>query len=57
MATDQWGAGETCRDLVEDKDWLKELAEPDARDRPGTTSAEKVERDYAVEVSGRQAST
>jgi acetyl-CoA/propionyl-CoA carboxylase, biotin carboxylase, biotin carboxyl carrier protein len=53
LATDQWRRGETCRDLVEDREWLKELAftagepaEPDEH--------EKVERDYAVEVSGRK---
>ena len=33
MDTDQWRAGETCRDLVEDQDWLKALAEPTARGR------------------------
>src|SRR6185437_1182281 len=26
MATKQWAKGETCRDLVEDKKWLKALA-------------------------------
>ena len=26
LATEQWAHGETCRDLVEDKDWLKQLA-------------------------------
>src|ERR687896_868986 len=26
LATKQWKKGETCRDLVEDKDWLKQLA-------------------------------
>ncbi len=26
LDTDQWRAGETCRDLVSDKKWLKELA-------------------------------
>ena len=30
LATEQWARGETCRDLVEDKDWLKELAYPKA---------------------------
>jgi len=52
MDTDQWRAGETCRDLVEDKEWLKSLATPlpeAADDEPDT-----VERDYAVEVSGRR---
>ncbi len=53
LATEQWGNGETCRDLVEDKDWLKQLAfpaaEPVADDAPET-----VEHEYAVEVSGRR---
>ncbi|MEK6229745.1 MAG: acetyl-CoA carboxylase biotin carboxylase subunit, partial [Actinomycetota bacterium] len=55
MATDQWKAGETCRDLVEDKDWLKQLAFPKP-DGGGASDEEepKVERDYAVEVSGRR---
>src|SRR4051794_4539743 len=26
LATEQWANGETCRDLVGDRDWLKELA-------------------------------
>ncbi len=34
LDTDQWRAGETCRDLVEDKKWLKELAFPKA-EKPG----------------------
>jgi len=54
MATDQWKAGETCRDLVEDKDWLKTLAF-EKPVQPAEDEAEpKVERDYAVEVSGRR---
>jgi acetyl-CoA/propionyl-CoA carboxylase biotin carboxyl carrier protein len=55
LATEQWARGETCRDLVEDKDWLKKLAFPapekKAAEQP---EEEKVERDYAVEVSGRK---
>ena len=41
LATEQWRNGETCRDLVEDKDWLKQLAFPppapaeDGRGRDG----------------------
>ena len=31
LATDQWRNGETCRDLVEDKEWLKQLALPGTR--------------------------
>ncbi len=53
LATEQWKRGETCRDLVEDKDWLKELAFPSAA-APSEDGEAKVERDYAVEVSGRR---
>jgi acetyl-CoA/propionyl-CoA carboxylase, biotin carboxylase, biotin carboxyl carrier protein len=55
LASEQWAAGETCRDLVEDKAWLKELAFPMPERRDGEEpEAERVERDYAVEVSGRR---
>jgi acetyl-CoA/propionyl-CoA carboxylase biotin carboxyl carrier protein len=54
LDTDQWRNGETCRDLVEDKEWLKQLA----FEKPGAPSGEeeepKVERTYAVEVSGKR---
>ena len=30
LDTDQWRAGETCRDLVEDKKWLKAAGVPEA---------------------------
>jgi acetyl-CoA/propionyl-CoA carboxylase, biotin carboxylase, biotin carboxyl carrier protein len=53
LATEQWARGETCRDLVEDRGWLKELAFPKA-EKPEEPAEEKVERDYAVEVSGRK---
>ena len=57
LATEQWARGETCRDLVEDPKWLKQLASPAAPKKDkgdGEEQAEKVERDYAVEVSGRR---
>jgi acetyl-CoA/propionyl-CoA carboxylase, biotin carboxylase, biotin carboxyl carrier protein len=55
LATDQWARGETCRDLVEDPAWLKELAFPAAQPSgEDEDEAEKMERDYAVEVSGRR---
>jgi acetyl-CoA/propionyl-CoA carboxylase biotin carboxyl carrier protein len=55
LATEQWRNGGTCRDLVEDKDWLKELAFPAAAAAEDEEEEEeKVERDYAVEVSGRR---
>ena len=53
LATEQWARGETCRDLVEDRDWLKQLAFPAAPKKVEEPEEEKVERDYAVEVSGR----
>jgi acetyl-CoA/propionyl-CoA carboxylase biotin carboxyl carrier protein len=57
MGTEQWAKGETCRDLVEDKKWLKENAAPTVDPAPPSVEDEeeaKVERDYAVEVSGRR---
>ena len=55
LKSEQWARGETCRDLVEDRDWLKQLAFP-APEKPGDDGevAEKVSREYAVEVSGRR---
>ena len=36
LASEQWQRGETCRDLVEDRDWLKQLAfDPRAEGRRG----------------------
>lgn len=55
LATDQWANAETCRDLVEDKDWLKALAfPPPVRVGDGDDEPEKVEQEYTVEVSGRK---
>jgi acetyl-CoA/propionyl-CoA carboxylase, biotin carboxylase, biotin carboxyl carrier protein len=54
LATEQWANGETCRDLVEDKKWLKELAFPAPEQAADEDEAEKVAREYAVEVSGRR---
>ncbi len=57
LRTEQWHRGETCRDLVEDPKWLKSLApeEPAAAPAPSEEgAAEKVERDYTVEVDDRR---
>jgi acetyl-CoA/propionyl-CoA carboxylase biotin carboxyl carrier protein len=54
LASDQWARGETCRDLVEDKGWLKQLAFPSPPKRDDEDEIEKVAREYAVEVSGRR---
>jgi acetyl-CoA/propionyl-CoA carboxylase, biotin carboxylase, biotin carboxyl carrier protein len=53
LATEQWARGETCRDLMEDREWLKSTA-PEAVAAPDPAEgAEVVERDYKVEVSGK----
>jgi acetyl-CoA/propionyl-CoA carboxylase, biotin carboxylase, biotin carboxyl carrier protein len=52
MASEQWANGETCRDLIEDRMWLKALAQP--KPEPAEDEAETVERDYLVEVSGKR---
>jgi acetyl-CoA/propionyl-CoA carboxylase, biotin carboxylase, biotin carboxyl carrier protein len=54
LATEQWAKGETCRDLMEDRDWLKSTAPADAAPpEPSEEGAETVARDYRVEVSGK----
>ncbi|HEX2466751.1 MAG TPA: acetyl-CoA carboxylase biotin carboxylase subunit [Solirubrobacterales bacterium] len=55
LATEQWARGETCRDLTEDRKWLKSLA-PDDHAPPPTEDgepSEEVEREFSVEVDGR----
>jgi acetyl-CoA/propionyl-CoA/long-chain acyl-CoA carboxylase, biotin carboxylase, biotin carboxyl carrier protein len=54
LATEQWRNAETCRDLVEDREWLKQLAFPAAEKPADDDEPDKVTRDYAVEVSGRR---
>jgi acetyl-CoA/propionyl-CoA carboxylase biotin carboxyl carrier protein len=55
LATDQWAKGETCRDLLEDKAWLKTLAfEKPAPKVEDEDESEKVEQTYTVEVSGQR---
>jgi acetyl-CoA/propionyl-CoA carboxylase biotin carboxyl carrier protein len=53
MASEQWARGETCRDLIEDRQWLKGLSQPKP-DAPADDEGETVERDYLVEVSGKR---
>ncbi len=62
LQTEQWAKGETCRDLLEDRAWLKTLAfeKPtntgDNGDPPsqGTGEQATVEQTYTVEVSGQR---
>jgi acetyl-CoA/propionyl-CoA carboxylase biotin carboxyl carrier protein len=56
LATEQWERGETCRDLIEDADWLRASAPPAA---DAAADAEQPDEgalalDYTVEVSGRR---
>jgi acetyl-CoA/propionyl-CoA carboxylase, biotin carboxylase, biotin carboxyl carrier protein len=54
LATEQWASGETCRDLMEDKKWLKTTAPEEATAlAEAEEGTETVARDYKVEVSGK----
>ena len=55
MASEQWARAETCRDLIGDRAWLKELAQPKPEKPAEDDEApEPVERSYTVEVSGKR---
>jgi acetyl-CoA/propionyl-CoA carboxylase biotin carboxyl carrier protein len=54
LATEQWARGGTCRDLIEDREWLKALAFPKAEAEAAEGAPEPVEHSYTVEVSGRK---
>ena len=54
LDTEQWAKGETCRDLLEDPEWIKSLAPEEApASVDGEDPAELTEREYKVEVGGR----
>ena len=54
LATEQWQRGETARDLIGDRDWLKSLAPEEAADADADGAGEmSSERTYQVEVDGR----
>ncbi len=54
LQTQQWANAETCRDLIEDRQWLKQLAFTPAAPAAGEDDAETVEQTYTVEVSGKR---
>src|SRR3954464_4258105 len=56
LQTEQWANGETCRDLLEDREWLKALAfhKPEKAQAAGGEPHQAVEQTYTVEVSGRK---
>jgi acetyl-CoA/propionyl-CoA carboxylase biotin carboxyl carrier protein len=54
LVTEQWARAETCRDLMEDAEWLKSTAPADAAQATAPEGEpELVSRDYKVEVSGK----
>ena len=56
MATRQWADAETCRDLIEDRAWLKQLAFPPPATPKDADDGEPapVSQSYTVEVSGKR---
>ncbi len=54
MASEQWAQAQTCRDLIEDKTWLKALAGGRDGAAPPEDEGETVARDYVVEVAGKR---
>jgi acetyl-CoA/propionyl-CoA carboxylase biotin carboxyl carrier protein len=55
LETRQWADAETCRDLIEDREWLKSLAPTSAPKAPEESEeGETVEHGYTVEVSGKR---
>ena len=54
LASEQWARGDTCRELLEDKKWLKTLAFPKPAAPPDGEEPASVEQTYEVEVSGRR---
>jgi acetyl-CoA/propionyl-CoA carboxylase biotin carboxyl carrier protein len=55
LQTPQWRDAETCRDLIEDRAWLKMLAfpKPEVPAEPEEVEG-SVEQSYTVEVSGKR---
>jgi acetyl-CoA/propionyl-CoA/long-chain acyl-CoA carboxylase, biotin carboxylase, biotin carboxyl carrier protein len=53
LATEQWARGETCRDLLEDPEWIKSLPTGDTSPPSESDEEEATEREYKVEVAGR----
>jgi acetyl-CoA/propionyl-CoA carboxylase biotin carboxyl carrier protein len=55
LRTEQWARAETCRDLIENREWLKSLAFPKP-EKPSEDeeAGEPVEQAYTVEVSGKR---
>jgi acetyl-CoA/propionyl-CoA carboxylase biotin carboxyl carrier protein len=53
LASQQWDRGETCRDLISDRAWLKELAPTEPAKGGNEEGTDLDAHDYKVEVDGR----
>jgi acetyl-CoA/propionyl-CoA carboxylase biotin carboxyl carrier protein len=53
LQTSQWANAQTCRDLIEDRAWLKTLAFSKV-ERASDDAPVKTEQQYTVEVSGKR---
>jgi acetyl-CoA/propionyl-CoA/long-chain acyl-CoA carboxylase, biotin carboxylase, biotin carboxyl carrier protein len=53
LQTRQWHDAETCRELIEDREWLKQLAFPKA-EKAADEAEETIQQSYTVEVSGKR---
>jgi acetyl-CoA/propionyl-CoA carboxylase biotin carboxyl carrier protein len=53
LQTRQWADAQTCRDLIEDREWLRSLAFPKPVEKEAG-KAEPLEQSYTVEVSGKR---
>jgi acetyl-CoA/propionyl-CoA carboxylase biotin carboxyl carrier protein len=53
LATEEWARGDTCKELLEDRAWLKTLAF-EKTPPPAGDETDTVEQSYAVEVSGKR---
>jgi acetyl-CoA/propionyl-CoA/long-chain acyl-CoA carboxylase, biotin carboxylase, biotin carboxyl carrier protein len=54
LETEEWKRGSTCKELLEDKQWLKTLAFEKAAPLAEEDEEPKVEQTYSVEVSGKR---
>jgi acetyl-CoA/propionyl-CoA carboxylase, biotin carboxylase, biotin carboxyl carrier protein len=56
LQTEQWANAETCRDLIEDREWLANLApaSADSGSAPAADAPETAAQAYTVEVSGKR---
>jgi acetyl-CoA/propionyl-CoA carboxylase biotin carboxyl carrier protein len=52
LASKQWAAAQTCRDLIEDEAWLAQT--PSEQTADGVERDDEITLDYTVEVSGRR---